>query len=287
VRDILDGRGSKKTRGVKGNFAFSGLVTCGHCGCAHVGEIKKGRRVYYHCTGYKGKCPEKYTREKVLEEQFGKIIKAISLPADVVALVSRALRESHADQRRFREAAIAKVEAEDKRIRNRLDTMYMDRLDERISVEDYDRRAAALKAEQAQIPREMQAHRLANESYIEEGVTLLDLARRAHELFESQPAKEKRRRLDSVLSNCTWRQGELSANYRQPFNLLANAGAMAAGKNTGTGAVSGQNENWLPRKRGFQRVSGWRLMAIPVGRVCKQIDRVNWTELAAVRFDSR
>jgi hypothetical protein len=29
--------------------AFSGLITCGHCGCAMVDEIKKGRYVYYHC----------------------------------------------------------------------------------------------------------------------------------------------------------------------------------------------------------------------------------------------
>ena len=30
-----------------------------------VGEIKKNRYVYYHCTGYKQKCPERYTREEV------------------------------------------------------------------------------------------------------------------------------------------------------------------------------------------------------------------------------
>jgi hypothetical protein len=43
---------------------FHGLVFCGHCGCALTAEIKKGRYVYYHCTGYKGKCPEKYVREE-------------------------------------------------------------------------------------------------------------------------------------------------------------------------------------------------------------------------------
>jgi hypothetical protein len=38
VQAILDGRGAKKTRKVKEQFAFSGLITCGHCGCALVGE---------------------------------------------------------------------------------------------------------------------------------------------------------------------------------------------------------------------------------------------------------
>jgi hypothetical protein len=40
---------------------------CGHCGCALVAEKKKGRYVYYHCTG---KCFEPYTREEVRDECF-------------------------------------------------------------------------------------------------------------------------------------------------------------------------------------------------------------------------
>jgi DNA invertase Pin-like site-specific DNA recombinase len=34
VQAILDGRGARKTRQVREHFAFSGLITCGHCGCA-------------------------------------------------------------------------------------------------------------------------------------------------------------------------------------------------------------------------------------------------------------
>ena len=48
------------------DFAFTSLINCGHCGFALVGEMKKQKYVYYHCTGYKGKCPEPYTSEEVL-----------------------------------------------------------------------------------------------------------------------------------------------------------------------------------------------------------------------------
>jgi hypothetical protein len=58
VQGVLDGRNARKTRSTKHDFAFSGLINCGHCGCAMVGELKKGRYVYYHCTGYRGKCAE-------------------------------------------------------------------------------------------------------------------------------------------------------------------------------------------------------------------------------------
>lgn len=50
--------GTPKESPRKACFAFSGLIACGHCGCSLVGEIKKQRYVYYHCSGYKGGCEE-------------------------------------------------------------------------------------------------------------------------------------------------------------------------------------------------------------------------------------
>ncbi|MFT4053841.1 MAG: recombinase family protein [Novosphingobium sp.] len=70
VQDILDGRASTNVRADPRIFPFSGLITCGHCDCAIVAEIKKERYVYYHCTGYRGKCPERYVREEVLQDKF-------------------------------------------------------------------------------------------------------------------------------------------------------------------------------------------------------------------------
>src|SRR5207302_4192750 len=98
---------------------------------------------------------------------------------------------------------------------------YMDKLDGRIDAEFFDRQAAEWRAEQVQILRNIETHVAANQNYIEKGIKLLQLARRAHELFENQPAKEKRRLLDFVLSNSVWKNGKLLAEYRQPFDVLA------------------------------------------------------------------
>ena len=61
----------------------------------------------------------------------------------------------------------------------------------------------------------------ANQSYLQEGVAILELANRAAELFEKQSASEKRRLLDFVLSNSSWGNGELTVEFRQPFDLIA------------------------------------------------------------------
>ena len=99
--------------------------------------------------------------------------------------------------------------------------MYEDKLDGRIDNDFYDRKVGEYRAEQTRIMRDIQAHGTVNQSYIEDGVRLPELARKAHVLFEKQPPVEKRKLLGFVLSNCTWKEGELTAKYRKPFDVLA------------------------------------------------------------------
>ena len=94
--------------------------------------------------------------------------------------------------------------------------------------------------------RNIETHVTANQNYIEEGIKLLQLARRAHELFENQPANEKRKLLNFVLSNSVWKNGKLLAEYRQPFDLLAVAIASDEQLRSLESARAAENENWLP-----------------------------------------
>ena len=210
-----------------------------------VGEIKKGRYIYYHCTGFKGKCPEPYTREEVLEEKFTSLLKGISFNEETLVWVRQALRESHRDERQFHDDAISKLQCEHRRLQGRVDAMYMDKLDGRIGNEFFDAKAAETRAAQAAIMRDLEAHQTANRSYIEEGVQLLELAQSAHVLFESQPPAEKRKLLNFVLSNCTWKGGELSAKYRQPFDVLGVAVASERQRMGEGSAETTKNEIWL------------------------------------------
>ena len=92
-----------------------------------------------------------------------------------------------ATRRQFHDDAIAKLQREHQRLQGRIDAMYDDKLDGRIGNDFFDAKAAEMRAEQAAIMRDLEAHQTANRSYIEEGVQLLELAHRAPVLFESQP----------------------------------------------------------------------------------------------------
>jgi len=76
----MNNRGKKK-RKRKHEFAFSGLMRCGNCGCLITAEKQKGHN-YYRCTKKKQKCDEKYLREENLVEQMRDFIQKVSLPDD-------------------------------------------------------------------------------------------------------------------------------------------------------------------------------------------------------------
>ena len=68
---------------------------------------------------------------------------------------------------------------------------------------------------------QIERHQQANQNYIEDGTRLLDLANRAAEIFERQPATEKRKLLRFVVAQCSWKDGQLEFEYRKPFDLIA------------------------------------------------------------------
>ena len=195
VQDVLNDRGARRPKRRRHRFAFTGILRCGHCGCSMTGEIHKGRYVYYRCTGYKGRCPEKYAREEAIAGQFLVLLKGLHLDADIKEFLTKALRQSHQDEKRFHEEALTRLSAEHAQLQNRLDQMYVDKLDGKISESFYERKAGEWRAEQDRIAEAIAEHRKADRGYVDAGVQLLELASGAHDAFLSQGSEERRKLL--------------------------------------------------------------------------------------------
>jgi hypothetical protein len=108
-------------------------VRCGHCGCILVGEIKKGRYVYYHCTGNRGKCQEPYTRQEILTEAFANVLRELVIPQQVLEWIGDTVLECDRTEQAAREQTIKRLQAQHNQIESRIETMYMDKLDGRIT----------------------------------------------------------------------------------------------------------------------------------------------------------
>ncbi|MBA3017244.1 zinc ribbon domain-containing protein [Patescibacteria group bacterium] len=249
-------KGRRKTGQQKHNWAFQGLLSCGHCGCALVAEIKKKRYVYYHCTGNKGKCPEKWVREEEIARQFGQAISAIKMDDDVLGWVVAALKESHADEKKYHAEYMAALQAHYEKLQHRLDAMYEDKLDGRINQDFYDRKSLGWKKEQNDIFFKIERHQTANRSYLDEGVKLLELAQHAVVLYEKQTKQEKRRIINFVCSNSTWKDGILQPNYRQPFDMLSETNIAFQKEKALFPMKKGLFDFWLPSTDSNRGLSG-------------------------------
>jgi hypothetical protein len=155
-----------------------------------MGELKKGRYVYYHCTGYKGKCPKSYVREEVLSAQYSEMLGRLRFSDAVLQMVSQGLRESHVDEAREHQEAVTRLHAEYDRLQNRLHAIYIDKLDGRIDNYFFDKLSEDFRLQQERCLRQIARHQDADQSYLEEGIGLLETARSTQRLFENeQPLK--------------------------------------------------------------------------------------------------
>ncbi len=256
VQGVMDGRFTSNLRGTVHNLMFSGLVTCKHCGCALVGEVKKGKYVYYHCTGFKGKCKEPYVREEVLVEQFKDLLAGLQFDDDVLAWVTRALRESIDGEKREQREAMERLQKEADRMQRRLDALYIDRLDGKIDKAFYERMLEEWREERDRCLALMERQREADDFYLDDGVDLLKLASEAHRLFDIQAPEQKTRLLNLLLSNSTWGHGRLHATFRQPFDFLQETNAIWKIQKAAGGSPNGFFDEWLPGPDSNQRPIG-------------------------------
>ena len=220
AQEIIDGRSEGNLRAKPMDFTYTGLMTCGHCGCAVVGELKKKKYIYYHCTGNKGKCHEPYVRQEALDAHFESVLSRLRLDDEIFSLVQRALREGYVDERKEREATKVRLIAEAGQLQERLDMIYLDKVDGRITAEFHDRISATWRDERARAMRGLELLNNADDGYVDDSIAMLDVVRTAHKGFADMATGHKRRALNLVLRNCSWADGQLSVEFREPFGML-------------------------------------------------------------------
>ena len=206
------------------NFALSGMMTCAKCGCAITAEIKKGKYIYYHCTGGKGKCEQKkiYINESDLMPQFDEAVKAVSLAQKHIDYIKQGLKESLADKKEFSEQMRTNLEAEAKRIRHRLDKITNEYYDDLVDAKFYNEKRTQWNKDLDEVMIKLDALHNTEKKYYEEGVRIIETLKNAYSLYLQQTPSEKRKMLNYLLSNCKLEDKKVSYDYNLPFSYFIN-----------------------------------------------------------------
>lgn len=227
-------------------WIFARLLRCSHCGCAMVGEEKKGIYIYYHCTKNRGECPARYVREETVALAFWKSLQGIRLRPEISDWLLTALKQSATDHREFTESQMDALVGRMKELRRRLDLIYKDRLDGRITEEQYENHKAGLEKDVMEAEAKIEGLNRADFKFYDKGVELLELVQRAVNAWESSDRSQKRVLLETVHSNCLWDGERVIPEYRQPFDLIALVLAGEKEKATSGEAALCDLEKWLP-----------------------------------------
>ena len=100
--------------------------------------------------------------------------------------IRTAFKESHDDETRYHREVVDKLQKECKQ----LEAMSGDKLDGKVGERFYEQKSAAWRGKQKDLLRRLEEHQDASQSYMGEGIALMELAQRAADLsitWEKQP----------------------------------------------------------------------------------------------------
>src|SRR5712692_3641063 len=213
-------RGHNKPKYRKHEIAFRGLLRCAEDNCTITAELKKGKYVYYRCTGYRGKCATPRFTEAEMGQKLGAVLKGIQIPDDVLTRIQESLTT---DQDQRRDQARAQRSVLQQRlalVRRRMDQAYQDKLDGEIPEEFWERKIVEWGDEERQILASLAKLEAPARDWILDAKRILELANKAYSLYLTQNPAEQAKLLRMVLLNCAVDGVNIQPTYRKPFDLI-------------------------------------------------------------------
>jgi DNA invertase Pin-like site-specific DNA recombinase len=246
-------------------FAFTGMIRCGHCGCAITAEEHTKPSglifVYYRCTRKKAiKCTEPPIALRDLERQIAAFLESITVQNEVhrwvLARLDRWAREDATRDIHSRQSVQGTLDAVSRQIEN----LTKLRVRDLISDEEFAKERESLQTERRRL-----AQRLATESsdgWFEPARLLVSFSNRAVSWFSEGNHEVKRLILTVAGLNPTLVDRQLNIDARKPFQKRSETGKIP----TGWSLVKDVRTLWYTRDPDFiQMVAALRRLAELVG----------------------
>lgn len=201
---------------------FKAKMTCGECNGTVTWEIQKGHW-YGHCNHYK-ECGQKvwWRQEKVEEKLFPLFDKVAPRSERVLRILEKALKETHADEVDYHTASYNQFTKELETAQKRLEAIYEDKIDQKISAEFYEKKFKEYTQTKDGALESLQKLNEGNTKYYQAGYAIHELANRASEIYQSTNAttEQKRLLLSKIFSNLELEPDNIRPNYTLAFQFL-------------------------------------------------------------------
>lgn len=209
----------------KHNYLLKGMMVCGACGGTITWEVQKGN-VYGHCNGYRD-CDQrtlKWIKEDEVETRLAKAFAKLEVKNKRLAdWIRKALKEHHAEEIEYNQTTLAQISSKRAVLNNRLDMIYEDKLDGKISEEKYNELFTKYSNELKELDKIESKNTDSRLKYFQLGVNFYNISQKAHEIYNKATLNDKRKLLKLVFKTITLKDSEISFTYTRPFLLLSQA----------------------------------------------------------------
>ncbi len=223
IQSILRSKTTPKL--TKHNFLFKSLIKCFGCGGLITWETKKGH-IYGHCNHYRN-CQQHLTdwpQEYEVDEQLAVKFRELEVRNKRLAeWIRKALKESHIDEVAFHSTSVGEINKQHDLIKRRLDNLYIDKLDDKISEGEYQRHFKRFSGELKATDKSLNKHTDATLRYFELGVNYYELSQKAELIYRKALLDQKRMFVRMVFSDLVLNEGTLTFKYTPAFQILADA----------------------------------------------------------------
>lgn len=187
------------------DFLYSGLMTCSHCGCQLTAEIKKGKYIYYHCTGNKGgTCKKHYLKEEHIDDMVKTLLEKIQpTESDARAVIDK-FKEIVSSNFEYDKKAVEEVSKKISLLKNRLEKLYLDRLDGIISDDFYAKKKIEFQSELEELQIRHDHVVSETDKLVDMATQIIELCKNASRYYFSSDNENKRLLLKILCSNFTW-----------------------------------------------------------------------------------
>ncbi len=219
VRDIRNGK--KTPQFNRHEFQFRKMFVCGECQGTITAEIQKGI-VYYHCNHYKNCSQKRYTPERKIEEKLFDVFRFFeSITPEEADEIKAKIKANHTQEIEYKETTINRFNERYSSLQRRLDNLYNDRLDEKITPAFWEIKNKEIVEEQAVIQEELKKLKTDEAKYFEIWLSIIDLSRRAREIYEKRTPAERRILLSHIFSNLVLTDSNVSYTLKTSIQILA------------------------------------------------------------------
>ena len=203
-------------------FAYTGLIRCEHCGCLLTAELKKGKYIYYHCTGNKGgDCKRDYINETKIDKAVAEVLKLIIIPSDIRQRIADELKILHDKKNGYSKEVKANLQKQIATLENRIENAFEFKLDGTITHEFWKKQHDKWQAEKDKMYIRLEEINKLDKQFYEQADTLLRFTDNAYEYYLKGSIAQRRKILEIISEKITYKDKTFNLILKPVFQTIA------------------------------------------------------------------